>query len=208
MPGGVKRGTPTVPDKGPLRLLHIGSVRKVTPSSWTSTVEWRIQVTVAWGRFARGNSGSRFRYVPSCRGPRGNSRRRCESPVPESPLREAGIRAHRARAALSAQRTAARDGRPVPVAAELFTLSGARFAGLDDRIQGHEATDGGRIAEDRDDQRGKEQWVMRWLRLTRLEPEGDHGTQEGATTRIEGTLGPAHYRSEERRVGKECRSRW
>ncbi len=35
------------PLNGPLRSFQLGSVRKVTPSSCTSTVEWPIQVTVA-----------------------------------------------------------------------------------------------------------------------------------------------------------------
>ena len=39
MPGGVNRRTPTVPDKGPTRWLQVGSVRKLTPSSWTRRVE-------------------------------------------------------------------------------------------------------------------------------------------------------------------------
>jgi hypothetical protein len=47
MPGGVNRLTPTVPESGPRRWLHAGSVSMFTPSSCTRSVECPTQVTVA-----------------------------------------------------------------------------------------------------------------------------------------------------------------
>src|ERR1700730_14122482 len=97
--------------------------------------------------------------MPSTRWARENSSRRRESsPVPASPVRGAGARASRASANPSAQSAAALDGRFVPAPAWPFMLSGAGLASyLHDRMQGHEAPDGGDVAEDRDHQRGEEQ---------------------------------------------------